>query len=99
MANPPKFTGFGGYGPWPDNDRPNDTQPGGGHYEDGYHDRAPGGTRIENPSDYWIDCVIYPDRQAPTSDAEADRQYLRARDFRISAGNATGLKPGPSDED
>jgi hypothetical protein len=97
MRKPPDFTGFGGYGPVPDNDPPVDNVPGGNHYESDWHDRAPGGTRTENPSDYWLDCMVYPDR-ADSTDANEPEQFRRAISLSISVGNATGRKSGPSDE-
>ena len=98
MAKGPNFTGFGGYGPWPDNDPPFENVPGGEHYEDAYRHRGPSGTLIENPSDYWLDCAIYPDRPQPMNDAQADSLDMRARAFRISVGNVTGWRHGPSED-
>lgn len=40
MAKGPDFTGFGGYGPWPDNDAPTGTDDVSPHYNDGYANRA-----------------------------------------------------------
>src|SRR5215475_10180511 len=98
MGKGPDYSGFGGYGPWPDNDPPFENTPGGNHYNDAYHHRGPSGTLIEAPSDYWIDCAIYPDRQQPMNDVQADAMDMRARSFRISVGNVTGWRHGPSDD-
>lgn len=84
-----------GYGPWPDNDLPLDDNPGGGHYEDGYHHRGPLGTLIENPSDYWLDCMVYPERPSADSAQSAERLDLASRNLTIGVGNATGRKNGP----
>ena len=94
MAKGPPFSGFGGYGPWPDNDpEPQNPSP---HYEDGYHNRAPGG-HMEAPTDIWIDRMLYPVRLNPVSVAEADGFDARSRDFRLTVGNITGRKPGPEE--
>ncbi len=95
MAKGPDFTGFGGYGPWPDNDVQSGDNPPSPHYGDGYRNRAPGGTHIEAPTDYWLDCAIYPERTDPASGRESYELEARARGFNLSVGNVTGRKPGP----
>lgn len=84
--------GLGKADPWPTNDRPfeNEDNPS-PHFDDGYYNRAPGGAHTQGPADYWLDCAVYPERTAWSE--EQDRQ---ARDFRVSVGNITGKKPGPS---
>jgi len=97
MAKGPDFTGFGGYGPWPDNDKPaigGDPSP---HYGDGYANRAPAGSHIEAGSDYWIDCLVYPERVYAMSDQQADALDHNSRFFKVTVGNVTGKKPGPED--
>ena len=98
MAKGPDFTGgFGGYGPWPDNDVPFEEDPS-PHYHDGYRNRMPGGGHYELPTDFWVDQIVYPDRPAPMTAASANDLDLRARSFRISVGNITGRRPGPSED-
>lgn len=97
MSKGPDYSGGFGYGPWPDDGKlgePLDPK-----YPDGYRNRMPGGGHYENPSDIWLDAVVYPERPGLyASDGEADRLDLRARAFRISQGNVTGKAPGPSEE-
>lgn len=95
---PPQFTGFGGYGPWPTNDEPTQDAPVSPHYDDGYANRAPGCSHIEGPADYWLDTTLYPDRPNGMYASDIDRLEQRSRAFRISAGNITGRKPGPSED-
>jgi hypothetical protein len=96
MNKPPDFTsGLGGYGPWPDTDPPGvgaDPSP---YYKDGYANRAPAGCHVEGPADYWIDCMVYPDRSYANSEPMADMLDHNSRFFRVSEGNITGKKPGP----
>ncbi len=94
---PPDFVGWGGYGPWPETDMPFEGNPGGG-YKDGYYGRLPGGGYYETPSTMWLDAMVYPERPYPTNDDAADRLDLRSRELRISIGNATGRKTGPSED-
>ena len=91
---PPDFTGFGGYGPWPETNMPFEDNPGGG-YKDGYYGRAPRGCYIEAPTDMWLDSMVYPPRPYPNSDAMADRVDLASRSLSIGIGNRTGRKNGP----
>jgi hypothetical protein len=98
MPAGPKYSGFGGYGPWPDNDVPLEDGDPSPHYRDGWMNRAPGGAHYELPTDYWLDCLTYPDRPAATSNGVADRLEARSRAFRISQGNVTGKAPGPSED-
>lgn len=95
--NPPDFSGGFGYGPWPETDMPFESNPGGG-YKDGYNGRYPGGAYHERPSDMWLDAMVYPERPYPASDEQANRLDLRSRALRISIGNATGRKSGPSED-
>lgn len=95
--SPPEFTGFGGYGPWPETDMPFEGNPGGG-YKDGYYGRRPGGTYGEAPTDMWLDAIVYPERPYPSSDAQADALDMRSRRISISVGNATGKRSGPSED-
>jgi hypothetical protein len=86
--------GIGKADPWPTNDTPihGETSP---HQDDGYSNRLPGGGHYEGGSDYWLDCLIYPERPE-VSDAEVGRADFDSRMFRVSPGNITGRKPGPS---
>jgi len=113
MKGPP-YVPFG-YGPWPSNDildhDPNPSP----HYRDGYDNRGPGGTHMEEPDDLWIDRIVYPPRgvrqgamgdmmataradMLRAADAMEHEQDARSRAFRISVGNVTGKKPGPSED-
>lgn len=96
MAEGPKFTGLGGYGPWPDNDKPLENQDPSPHYPDGYANRGPDGTHFEQGSDIWLDALVYPARSPILTDAQDAQASMRARAFVISNGNVTGKKPGPS---
>lgn len=82
-----------GYGPWPETDMPLEDNPGGG-YKDGYNGRYPGGSYGENPSDMWLDAMVYPERPYPASSADADRLDHASRYLGIGAGNITGRKNG-----
>ena len=97
MAKGPDFSGFGGYGPWPDNDvldsEPDNPCP---HYEDGYDVHGPGGTRIEAPTALWLDRMVYPRRVIAMTEAEENRSSHETREFAVSIGNITGKNPGPS---
>jgi hypothetical protein len=96
--NPPEFTsGYGGYGPWPETDMPLGPNPSGG-YKDGYYGRFPGGGYGERPTDMWLDSLVYPERPYPDSDGMADRLDARSRAFRVSVGNVTGRRSGPSED-
>lgn len=90
--------GLGKADPWPDNDTPiyqeGDTPS--PHQHDGYNNRLPGGGHYEGGSDYWLDCLVWPERpDLPLGDAEG-RNDFRSRQFVVSVGNVTGKKVGPS---
>ena len=93
----PRFSGFGGYGPWPDNDKLESDQNPSPHYEDGFMNRAPAGCHTEGPADIWIDAIVYPARMYAGSNREADAMDARSRDFRITVGQVTGRKTGPEE--
>lgn len=97
QGKPPKYSGGFGYGPWPDTDVPFDDNPGGDYYSDGWCNRAPAGTHHENPTDYWLDCMTYPDRPRPMNTAAADEMDKDSRAIQISVGNATGWGHGPTE--
>lgn len=92
----PDFTGFGGYGPWPDNDPPQSEENPSPHYRDGWQNRAPGGCHDSAPTDYWLDCLTYPERTSANGDTQADTLDHDSRFFRITVGTVTGRKPGPT---
>lgn len=92
----PRFSGFGGYGPVPDNDKMLSDQNPSPHYEDGNNNRGPGG-HTEGPADIWIDAMVYPTRSYAGSDVEADRMDRTAWFIRTTLGNITGKKPGPEE--
>lgn len=90
--------GIGKSDPWPTTDQPFVEENPCPHYDDGYMNRAPGGGHIEAPTDYWLDCMVYPYRDKADSAAQANRMDMRSRSFRITAGNMTGKDPGPSED-
>lgn len=93
----PDFLGFGSYGPWPDNDPPQSYENPSPHFRDGYQNRAPAGTHQESPTEYWLDCLTYPERTTADGDYIADVLDARSRDFRVSLGQLTGRKVGPAE--
>ena len=93
----PRFTGFGGYGPVPDNDKMLSDQNPSPHYEDGNNNRAPAGCHTEGPADIWFDAMVYPARMYAGSDMQADSYDHNSRFIRTTEGNVTGKKPGPEE--
>lgn len=96
QGQPPKYSGFGGYGPWPDTDIPFDDNVG-DYYSDGWCNRAPGGCHYETPTSLWVDSIVYPDRPRPVNTSEADEMDKDSRSMQISVGNATGRNHGPTE--
>lgn len=95
-TKPPDWVGLGGYGPWPENDKPFvETPPGGDYIGDGYANRAPAGCHTQSGTDYWLDCALYPERTYAFGDEQADSLDRESRNFKITVGSLTGKKPGP----
>lgn len=90
--------GIGKADPWPTNDQPiwNETNEASPHYQDGFYNRAPLGGHNELPSQYWLDCLVYPERPDPINGNPTSEADFRGRMFALNAGNVTGKKPGPS---
>ncbi len=98
MANrPPDYSGGFGYGPWPETDKPFEKPPGGEYIGDGYANRSPGGCHTQTGTDYWLDCIVYPERTYADGTLLADTLDARSRDFRVSIGQLTGRKVGPAE--
>jgi hypothetical protein len=88
--------GLGKADPWPDNDTPIHEQDPSPHQHDGYANRLPGGGHYEGGSDYWLDCMVYPERpEIGTGNSEGHADF-DSRMFRVNLGNLTGKKVGPS---
>jgi hypothetical protein len=87
--------GIGKADPWPTNDMPiheSDPSP---HQSDGYHNRLPLGGHLEGGSDYWLDCMVYPERPEKATGNEMSRADIADRGFCVTVGTLTGRKPGP----
>jgi len=87
--------GIGKADPWPTNDEPIHEQNPSPHQSDGYYNRAPGGGHYEAGSDYWLDCMVYPDRPNKATGYENDRADFEDRMFRVNLNTVLGRKPGP----
>lgn len=96
MANKPPSNVPFGFGPWAETDKPFvETPPGGDYIGDGYANRAPAGCHTQSGTDYWLDCIVYPERTYAVGDEQADSLDHDSRPFNITVGTRTGRKPGP----
>lgn len=87
--------GIGKADPWPTNDTPIHEQNPSPHQSDGYHNRGPGGAHYEPGSEYWLDCLVYPERPEVSNEG-VGRADMASRMYQVSVGNVTGKKPGPT---